>query len=141
MNKQVGSKIDWVCTVPSDSIAFLTIFNSFSFSIIPNSTTVRPINALDIISADYRHKEGTSEYTTCDGLLTASTSSNPKSSVFEIEANGFDLNKIVIGKPGAQADATNGQMDTGTLAGCVSQAKAKGWSEFDFDICYLVAEF
>ncbi|KIK53910.1 glycoside hydrolase family 18 protein [Collybiopsis luxurians FD-317 M1] len=74
------------------------------------------------------YNQGASEYTTCGGLLTASSSSNPKSSVFEIEANGFDLNKIVIGKPAATADATNGQMDTSTLSQCVTQAQAKGWS-------------
>ncbi|KAJ4489052.1 glycoside hydrolase superfamily [Lentinula lateritia] len=75
------------------------------------------------------YNQGASEYTTCDGLLTASSSNNPKSSVFEIEANGFELNKIVIGKPGSTGtgDASNGQMSTGTLAGCVSQAKGKGW--------------
>jgi hypothetical protein len=74
------------------------------------------------------YNQGASEYITCDGLLTASSSSNPKSSVFEIAANGFDLNKIVIGKPGSTADAGSGQMSTSTLASCVSQAKAKGWN-------------
>ncbi|KAJ3983144.1 putative chitinase [Lentinula detonsa] len=76
------------------------------------------------------YNQGASEYTTCDGLLTASSSNNPKSSVFEIQANGFELNKIVIGKPGSTGtgDASNGQMSTSTLAGCVSQAKGKGWN-------------
>ncbi|KAJ4474881.1 putative chitinase [Lentinula aciculospora] len=76
------------------------------------------------------YNQGASEYTTCDGLLTKSSSNNPKSSVFEIQANGFELNKIVIGKPGSTGtgDATNGQMSTSMLAGCVSQAKGKGWN-------------
>ncbi|KAJ3717738.1 glycoside hydrolase superfamily [Lentinula raphanica] len=76
------------------------------------------------------YNQGVSEYTTCEGLLTASSSNNPKSSVFEIQANGFELNKIVIGKPGSTGtgDASNGQMSTSTLAGCVSQAKGKGWN-------------
>ncbi|KAF9064594.1 glycoside hydrolase superfamily [Rhodocollybia butyracea] len=74
------------------------------------------------------YNQGASEYTTCAGLLTTSSSNSPKSSVFEIQANGFDLSKIVIGKPGATADASNGQMSTSTLAQCVSQAKGKGWN-------------
>ncbi|KAJ3776368.1 putative chitinase [Lentinula raphanica] len=76
------------------------------------------------------YNQGVSEYTTCEGLLTASSSNNPKSSVFEIQANGFELNKIVIGKPGSTGtgDASNGQMSTSTLAGCVSQARGKGWN-------------
>lgn len=78
--------------------------------------------------------EGASEYIDCPGLLTKSTSANPQSSVFEIAAGGFDLNKIVIGKPGTSTDASNGYMPTSTLADCVSQAKAKGWSEFR--ICF-----
>ncbi|KIJ51714.1 glycoside hydrolase family 18 protein [Sphaerobolus stellatus SS14] len=72
--------------------------------------------------------EGTSEYTTCAGLLTASSSTWPQSSVFQIAASGVALNKIVIGKPAASGDASNGFMSTSTLASCVSQAKAKGWN-------------
>ncbi|KAF9074616.1 glycoside hydrolase superfamily [Rhodocollybia butyracea] len=74
------------------------------------------------------YNQGPDEYTTCAGLLTTSSSNNPKSSVFEIQANGFELNKLVIGKPGSTADASNGQMSTNTLAQCVSQAKGMGWN-------------
>lgn len=38
------------------------------------------------------------------------------------------MNKLVIGKPAAAKDATNGLMDTTTLAGCLKDAKAKNWS-------------
>ncbi|KAJ7603875.1 glycoside hydrolase [Mycena polygramma] len=74
------------------------------------------------------YNQGVDEYTTCTGLLTASSSAWPQSSVFEIAANGVDLNKLVIGKPATTADATNGYMDPGTLSGCLAQAKAQGWS-------------
>ncbi|KAJ7230292.1 glycoside hydrolase family 18 protein [Mycena pura] len=74
------------------------------------------------------YNQGASEYTTCAGLLTASSSTWPESSVFQIAANGVPLNKIVIGKPAAGADATNGFMDPGTLSTCLAQAKAQGWS-------------
>lgn len=62
----------------------------------------------------------------------------PGSSVFEIAANGVDLNKLVIGKPGAAADATNGFIDPATLGTCVDQAKAKGWSAgvMAFQVCW-----
>ena len=49
-------------------------------------------------------------------------------SVFEIAANGVDLNKLVIGKPGGVADANNGFIDPATLGTCIDQAKAKGWN-------------
>ena len=42
---------------------------------------------------------------------------------------GVSLNKLVIGKPAAAADATNGFMDTSTLATCVAEAQTKGWSK------------
>ncbi|KAJ6475943.1 glycoside hydrolase family 18 protein [Mycena vitilis] len=74
------------------------------------------------------YNQGDTEYTTCAGLLTQSSSQWPGSSVFQIAANGIPLNKIVIGKPATPADATNGYMDPGTLSGCLAQAKAKGWS-------------
>jgi hypothetical protein len=48
--------------------------------------------------------------------------------VFQIAASGVDLNKIVIGKPGNTGDASNGFIDTTTLAGCLAQAKGQGWS-------------
>ena len=72
--------------------------------------------------------EGTSEYTTCSGLLTTSSSTWPKSALFQISASGISMNKLVIGKPGTAADATNGFIDPATLGTCVDQAKAKGWS-------------
>lgn len=74
--------------------------------------------------------EGDSEYTTCDNLLRASSSTWPKSSIFEIGASGVDLSKLVIGKPAGFSDATNGFMDANTLASCLSQAKGSGWSEY-----------
>nr|GAT50393.1 glycoside hydrolase family 18 protein [Mycena chlorophos] len=74
------------------------------------------------------YNQGTTEYTTCAGLLTASSSAWPESALFQIAANGVPLDKLVIGKPSAPADAGSGYMDAGTLATCVEQAKAQGWS-------------
>ncbi|KAJ8519827.1 hypothetical protein ONZ45_g3252 [Pleurotus djamor] len=74
------------------------------------------------------YNQGASEYTTCSGLLTASSSTWPKSSVFEIAASGVPLSKIVIGKPAAAGDANNGLMSTSTLASCLQQAKNQGWN-------------
>ncbi|KAH9913915.1 uncharacterized protein B0H18DRAFT_1087947 [Fomitopsis serialis] len=47
---------------------------------------------------------------------------------YNIAANNIDLNKLVIGKPASAADASNGYMDTATLASCVLQAQSKGWN-------------
>jgi chitinase len=74
------------------------------------------------------YNQGTTEYTTCAGLLTASSSTWPNTAVFQLAASGVALNKIVIGKPATTADANNGYIDPNTLATCLQQAKAQGWS-------------
>ncbi|KAG8215631.1 hypothetical protein J3R82DRAFT_7500 [Butyriboletus roseoflavus] len=71
--------------------------------------------------------KGVSEYTTCSGLLTASTSQWPETALFQIAANGPSLDKLVIGKPGTTSDAGSGYMSASTLASCVAQAHSSGW--------------
>ncbi|EJU00743.1 glycoside hydrolase [Dacryopinax primogenitus] len=74
------------------------------------------------------YNQGSSEYTTCSGLLDQSSSAWPGTALFQIAAAGVDQNKLLIGKVGKPTDATNGgYIDTNTLAGCVQQAQAKGW--------------
>ncbi|KZP01089.1 carbohydrate-binding module family 5 protein [Calocera viscosa TUFC12733] len=85
-------------------------------------------NLIDWYNVQF-YNQGTSEYTTCEGLLTESSSTWPNSALFQISSSGgVDLNKLIIGKPANTADASNGYMDTTTLAGCVQQAQAQGWS-------------
>ncbi|KAG9312383.1 glycoside hydrolase [Chiua virens] len=72
--------------------------------------------------------EGASEYTSCSGLLTTSSSTWPETALFQIASNGVYLDKLVIGKPGTTSDANNGYMDTSTLASCVAQAYSSGWN-------------
>lgn len=73
------------------------------------------------------YNQGSSQYTTCNNLLTTSGGTYPDSSVFEIAGNGVTLNKIVIGKPATSGDADSGYMAPSTLAGCVNTAKNQGW--------------
>ncbi|THH04521.1 hypothetical protein EW145_g5462 [Phellinidium pouzarii] len=68
------------------------------------------------------------DYTSCDSLLTKSGTTFPKTSLFEIAASGIELNKLVIGKPASSTDASNGFIETGTLATCLLQAKKKNWN-------------
>jgi len=74
------------------------------------------------------YNQGSSEYTTCAGLLTTSSNTWPGSALFQIAASGIPLSKLVIGKPATTGDASNGFMSTSTLAGCVQQAKNQGWN-------------
>ncbi|KAI0820329.1 glycoside hydrolase [Trametes gibbosa] len=67
-------------------------------------------------------------YHDCDGLLNTAGAPFTGSALFEIAANGVELNKLVIGKPGSAADANDGFIDPATLGTCIDQAKAKGWS-------------
>ncbi|KIJ19596.1 carbohydrate-binding module family 5 protein [Paxillus involutus ATCC 200175] len=73
------------------------------------------------------YNQGTTEYTTCDGLINTSSSTWPESALFQIAANGVSLDKLVIGKPATTTDATNGYMSTTDLASCVAEAYAVGW--------------
>ncbi|KAG6813169.1 hypothetical protein H0H92_013576 [Tricholoma furcatifolium] len=73
------------------------------------------------------YNQGSTEYTTCDGLLTESSGTWPESALFQIAANGVDEDKLVIGKPATSSDASTGFMDTATLASCVKQAQSEGW--------------
>ncbi|ESK96512.1 glycoside hydrolase family 18 protein [Moniliophthora roreri MCA 2997] len=84
-------------------------------------------NLIDWYNVQF-YNQGTMEYTTCDGLLTESSSTWPHSSLFEIADSGVPLNKLVIGKPATQGSAANGFMSTSLLATCLDSAKAKGWS-------------
>ncbi|KAH8107404.1 glycoside hydrolase family 18 protein [Phellopilus nigrolimitatus] len=74
------------------------------------------------------YNQGTSEYTTCNGLLTTSSNTWPKTALFQIAASGVTQNKLVIGKPATTSDASNGYIAPATLATCLKDAKAKGWS-------------
>ncbi|KAG2042641.1 glycoside hydrolase family 18 protein [Suillus americanus] len=73
------------------------------------------------------YNQGTTEYTTCTGLLTESSTTWPGTSLFQIAAAGVALDKLVIGKPATTADASNGYMSTTLLAQCVDTAYQQGW--------------
>ena len=63
-------------------------------------------------------------------LINTAGSPFTGSALLQIPANGFELNKLVIGKPGGPSDANKGDgfIDPATLGTCVDQAKAKGWN-------------
>ncbi|KAF8323821.1 glycoside hydrolase family 18 protein [Clavulina sp. PMI_390] len=98
---------------------FSTIYTAGAYRKVQSSVG----SSIDWYNVQF-YNQGTSEYTTCAGLLTASSSTFPNTAVFQINSSaGVPLNKIVIGKPG-----DNGYMAPATLAGCVSQAKSSGWT-------------
>ncbi|KAI0083913.1 glycoside hydrolase family 18 protein [Irpex rosettiformis] len=74
------------------------------------------------------YNQGSTEYTTCSGLLTQSSSTWPGSALFQIASSGVPVSKLVIGKPATQGDASSGFMSASTLASCVAQAKNQGWN-------------
>lgn len=75
------------------------------------------------------YNQATSTYDTCQTLLFQANGWATGTSLFELIGRGFAQEKLVIGKPVTTAGATNtGYMDVNTLAGCLSQAKAKGWN-------------
>ncbi|KAK0467057.1 glycoside hydrolase family 18 protein [Desarmillaria tabescens] len=74
------------------------------------------------------YNQGATEYTTCTGLLTTSSSTWPKTALFQIANSGVPLNKLVIGKPATASDASSGYMTTSTLASCLQTARNQGWN-------------
>ncbi|KAK0238912.1 glycoside hydrolase family 18 protein [Armillaria nabsnona] len=74
------------------------------------------------------YNQGATEYTTCTGLLTTSSSTWPKTALFQIANSGVPLAKLVVGKPATASDASNGYMTTSTLATCLQTAKNQGWN-------------
>ena len=50
------------------------------------------------------------------------------SALFEIVKSGVDINKLVVGKPGASSDADSGFIDPETLGTCIQQAVQQGWN-------------
>jgi len=84
-------------------------------------------NLIDWYNVQF-YNQGATEYTTCAGLLTTSSSTWPNTALFQIAASGVPLSKLVIGKPGTASEADNGFMSTTTLAGCLATAKSQGWN-------------
>lgn len=82
--------------------------------------------------------EGTSEYTTCSGLLDTSSSTWPESALFQIVASGVSQDKLVIGKPATTGDASSGYMSPSTLATCVEDAMSQGWGTYTEPYQYLL---
>lgn len=71
-------------------------------------------------------QQGASEYTDCHGLIEQSSSQWPNTAVLQI-SQLVTPHKAVIGKIATPADGNNGYMDPNTLAGCVAEAKNRGW--------------
>ncbi|EKM81750.1 hypothetical protein AGABI1DRAFT_126110 [Agaricus bisporus var. burnettii JB137-S8] len=68
---------------------------------------------------------GVNEYTACNNLPTASSSTWPKTSAFEIAASVIPLSKIVIGN---QPQLVTPESGSCQLRFCAQQAKSQGWN-------------
>ncbi|KAI0725387.1 glycoside hydrolase superfamily [Fomitopsis betulina] len=108
VNTEVGDLIDWVSLHNENLKLFKANLNSAQYNV-------------------QFYNQGTSEYTTCSGLLDTSSSTWPESALFQIVANGVSEDKLVIGKPATTGDASSGYMSPSTLAACVEDAKSSGW--------------
>ncbi|KAI0659627.1 glycoside hydrolase [Cubamyces menziesii] len=80
---------------------------------------------IDWYNIQFYNQSPSPGYEDCNTLLNSAGGS----SIFEIQKNGVDVNKLVIGKPGTTADITNGGfIDPATLGTCVQQAVQGGWN-------------
>lgn len=74
------------------------------------------------------YNQGKGNYDTCDGLIWESTDTWPSTSLFEIvKYGGVSQDKLVIGKPAATNDASDGYMTKQALGQCYQQALENGW--------------
>ncbi|KAG1795178.1 glycoside hydrolase family 18 protein [Suillus plorans] len=137
MNAQNGSAEDWLTTFTQVLRAALPqgqyilthapVAPWFSASYTSGAYLTVNANVGSLIDWYNFYNQGTTEYTTCTGLITESSTAWPDTSVFQIAAAGVSLDKLVIGKPATTADATNGYMNTTLLAQCVEMAYEQGW--------------
>ncbi|KAG2157736.1 glycoside hydrolase family 18 protein [Suillus bovinus] len=139
MNAQNGSAEDWLTTftqVLRDALPEGMFTGQYILTHAPVAPWFSDLYASGAYLAvnmnvgsliDWFYNQGTTEYTTCTGLLTESSTTWPNTSLFQIAAAGVSLDKLVIGKPATTSDATNGYMNTTLLAECVEMAYEQGW--------------
>ncbi|KAG2075692.1 glycoside hydrolase family 18 protein [Suillus decipiens] len=135
MNAENGSAEDWLTTftetlregLPQGQyiLTHAPVAPWFSTQYTSGAYLTVNMNVGSLI--DWFYNQGTTEYTTCTGLLTESSMTWPNTSLFQIAEAGVSLDKLVIGKPATTADATNGYMNTTLLAQCVDMAYEQGW--------------
>ncbi|KAI0670259.1 chitinase [Trametes maxima] len=78
---------------------------------------------IDYYNIQFYNQSPSPGYDTCDTLI-----STGDSSILGMMKQGLDPNKLVIGKPGTQADITNGGfIEPATLNTCIQTAIAGGW--------------
>ncbi|KAG1808723.1 glycoside hydrolase superfamily [Suillus subaureus] len=137
MNAENGSAETWLTTFTQTLRETLTqgqyilthapVAPWFSASYTSGAYLTVNTNVGSLIDWYNFYNQGTTEYTTCTGLLTESSTTFPNTALFQIAAAGVSLDKLVIGKPATTADATNGYMNTTLLAECVETAYEEGW--------------
>ena len=76
------------------------------------------------------YNQGSSDYLTYETLFIQSDGWSKNTAVAQIAALGIPMNKIVVGKPVTQGDASNtGYIPQGTLAGIFETARRGVWSD------------
>ncbi|EIW78962.1 glycoside hydrolase family 18 protein [Coniophora puteana RWD-64-598 SS2] len=142
MNKKDGSAEQWLITFTTElrnklpaSDYFIThapLAPWFSSSVYTSGGYIKVNQEVGSLIDWYNvqfYNDGTSEYTTCDGLINTSSTTYPDTALFQIVAAGVTADKLVIGKPGTTADETDGgYMSASDLASCLQQATAKNWN-------------
>jgi chitinase len=79
---------------------------------------------IDFYNIQY-YNQGQGMYEDCTSLFTGGGTTIAGTSVTEIIAAGIPAAKVIVGKPGAAGDASNGVMDPATLGGCISNSSTK----------------
>lgn len=69
------------------------------------------------------------DYEDCTSLISESGSDWPGTSLLQLNSqHGVPYEKLVVGKPSAKSEASNGYMAAGTLGKCLKQARNNGWN-------------
>ncbi|KAN0061753.1 hypothetical protein ACQY0O_005745 [Thecaphora frezii] len=81
---------------------------------------------IDFYNVQYYNQD---TYETCDSLLWDSGNTFPTTALFELNKYyGIPLDKLVVGKPAVQSDASNGFMKPSVLGACLHEAVQNGWN-------------
>jgi hypothetical protein len=74
-------------------------------------------------------------------MMTDSTSTSfPGSAVLEMMNNGVPGEKIIIGKPGSNTDASTGYMDPATISQCLQHAQSANNSLASWSECLFLVD-
>ena len=130
VDKNVGDLIDWVCeSIDCCEVLYRTFIYtphlSVQHPVLWSCVHHLPECHAGLLTATMHAETSDPSYADCNTLLNNANGS----ALFEIASHGVDLQKLVIGKPGAASDTGDGGfIEPTALSQCIQQAVSQRWN-------------